>query len=49
MSGTWAIIAGGGTAGHVVPGLAVAHALVARGHPAESIHWVGGRRCLLRR
>ena len=44
MSGTWAIIAGGGTAGHVVPGLAVAHALVARGHPAESIHWVGGRR-----
>lgn len=44
MSGTWAIIAGGGTAGHVVPGLAVAHALVARGHPSESIHWVGGRR-----
>ena len=44
MSETWAIIAGGGTAGHVVPGLAVAHALVARGHPAESIHWVGGRR-----
>ena len=44
MSGTWAIIAGGGTAGHVVPGLAVAHALVARGHPATSIHWVGGRR-----
>ena len=44
MSDTWAIIAGGGTAGHVVPGLAVAHALVARGHPAESIHWVGGRR-----
>ena len=44
MSATWAIIAGGGTAGHVVPGLAVAHALVARGHPAETIHWVGGRR-----
>ena len=44
MSGTWAIIAGGGTAGHVVPGLAVAHALVARGHPADTIHWVGGRR-----
>lgn len=44
MSETWAIIAGGGTAGHVVPGLAVARALVERGHPPESIHWVGGRR-----
>jgi UDP-N-acetylglucosamine--N-acetylmuramyl-(pentapeptide) pyrophosphoryl-undecaprenol N-acetylglucosamine transferase len=44
VSGTWAIIAGGGTARHVVPGLAVARALVARGHAAESIHWVGGRR-----
>ena len=44
MSDTWAVIAGGGTAGHVVPGLAVAHALVARGHAAETIHWVGGRR-----
>jgi UDP-N-acetylglucosamine--N-acetylmuramyl-(pentapeptide) pyrophosphoryl-undecaprenol N-acetylglucosamine transferase len=41
---TWAIIAGGGTAGHVVPGLAVARALVARGHPPETIHWVGGQR-----
>lgn len=42
--GTWAVIAGGGTAGHVIPGLAVAHALVARGHEPSSIHWVGGRR-----
>jgi undecaprenyldiphospho-muramoylpentapeptide beta-N-acetylglucosaminyltransferase len=42
--GTWAVIAGGGTAGHVVPGLAVAHALVARGHAPETIHWVGGQR-----
>jgi len=41
---TWAVIAGGGTAGHVVPGLAVAHALVARGHAPSTIHWVGGRR-----
>lgn len=41
MSGTWAIIAGGGTAGHVLPGLSVARALVEAGHPAESIHWVG--------
>jgi len=44
VSDTWAVIAGGGTAGHVVPGLAVARALVGRGHPAESIHWVGSRR-----
>lgn len=43
-SGTWAVIAGGGTAGHVVPGLAVARALVARGHAPETIHWVGGQR-----
>lgn len=43
-TGTWAVIAGGGTAGHVVPGLAVAGALVARGHRPETIHWVGGRR-----
>jgi UDP-N-acetylglucosamine--N-acetylmuramyl-(pentapeptide) pyrophosphoryl-undecaprenol N-acetylglucosamine transferase len=42
--GTWALIAGGGTAGHVVPGLAVARALVGRGHPASTIHWVGSRR-----
>ena len=38
------MIAGGGTAGHVVPGLAVARALVARGHAPETIHWVGGQR-----
>ena len=45
MSGaTWAVIAGGGTAGHVVPGLAVARALVARGHAPETIHWVGSQR-----
>ncbi|HEX2047002.1 MAG TPA: UDP-N-acetylglucosamine--N-acetylmuramyl-(pentapeptide) pyrophosphoryl-undecaprenol N-acetylglucosamine transferase [Acidimicrobiales bacterium] len=44
MSSTWAMIAGGGTAGHVVPGLAVARALVARGHAPETIHWVGSER-----
>ena len=43
---TWAIIAGGGTAGHVVPGLALGRALVARGHPASSIHYVGSERGL---
>ena len=42
--GTWAVIAGGGTAGHVVPGLAVARALVDNGHPPSSIHWVGSQR-----
>ena len=44
MSPTWAMIAGGGTAGHVIPGLAVARALVARGHAPETIHWVGSER-----
>ncbi len=43
---TWAIVAGGGTAGHVVPGLALGRALVERGHPAASIHYVGSERGL---
>lgn len=38
------LVAGGGTAGHVLPGLAVARALVARGVPASSITWVGSER-----
>lgn len=42
--GTWALIAGGGTAGHVLPGLAVARSLVARGHDPSSIHFVGASR-----
>ena len=41
---TWALIAGGGTAGHTLPGIAVARALVDHGHPAESIHFVGSER-----
>ena len=40
----WAIIAGGGTGGHVTPAIAIARALVARGHPADTIHFVGSRR-----
>lgn len=40
----WAIVAGGGTAGHVLPALAAARALVARGHAADSIHFVGSSR-----
>ncbi|MBW3668128.1 MAG: undecaprenyldiphospho-muramoylpentapeptide beta-N-acetylglucosaminyltransferase [Actinobacteria bacterium] len=43
---TWAVIAGGGTAGHVLPAVAVADALVARGHAASSIHFVGSARGL---
>ena len=41
---THAVIAGGGTAGHVLPALAVADALVDRGHRAEEIHYIGARR-----
>ncbi len=41
---TFAVIAGGGTAGHVLPGLAVARVLVARGHAPSSIHFVGSER-----
>lgn len=41
---TWAIVAGGGTAGHLLPGLAVAQALVGRGHDPATIHFVGAER-----
>ncbi len=43
-AGTWAIIAGGGTGGHIVPAIAVGRALVDRGHPIGSITFVGSRR-----
>jgi UDP-N-acetylglucosamine--N-acetylmuramyl-(pentapeptide) pyrophosphoryl-undecaprenol N-acetylglucosamine transferase len=44
-AGRWfAAIAGGGTAGHVLPALAVARALVRRGYSPSSIHFIGSRR-----
>jgi UDP-N-acetylglucosamine--N-acetylmuramyl-(pentapeptide) pyrophosphoryl-undecaprenol N-acetylglucosamine transferase len=41
---TFAVIAGGGTAGGTLPGVALARALVERGHDPSSIHFVGSRR-----
>ena len=38
------VVAGGGTGGHVLVALAVARALVARGHDQASIEFVGSRR-----
>lgn len=47
-SATFALVAGGGTAGHVLPGIAVAQALVERGHAPSTIHFVGSARGLER-
>jgi len=44
MSERFVVIAGGGTAGHVHPGLAVARALVDLGHAPEEILYVGSER-----
>jgi undecaprenyldiphospho-muramoylpentapeptide beta-N-acetylglucosaminyltransferase len=38
------VIAGGGTAGHVMPGLAVAQAIVDAGYAKDRIHFIGARR-----
>ena len=45
-SPTFAVIAGGGTAGHALPAVAIGRALVTAGHPSDSIHYVGSRRGL---
>ena len=43
-SDVFAVVTGGGTSGHVVAALAIAEALVAAGHPVESVHYVGSTR-----
>jgi UDP-N-acetylglucosamine--N-acetylmuramyl-(pentapeptide) pyrophosphoryl-undecaprenol N-acetylglucosamine transferase len=43
---TWAVIAGGGTGGHLYPGVAVAEALVGHGHDPATLRFVGARRGL---
>jgi len=46
---TFAVVTGGGTSGHVLAALAVADALVARGHDRHSIHYAGTTRGVERR
>ena len=40
----YALVAGGGTAGHLQPALAIAEALVARGHDRATIEFLGSER-----
>ena len=41
---TWALIAGGGTAGHVLPGISIGTEIVRRGAPPDAVHFVGSSR-----
>ena len=40
----WVVIAGGGTAGHVLPAIAVAETLRSQGCDSEKVLFVGSRR-----
>ena len=44
MSRTWALIAGGGTAGHVLPGISIGREIIRRGAPRQAVHFVGSAR-----
>lgn len=46
MTGPWAVIAGGGTSGHVHPALAIAAEIERRGRPKSDVHFVGSARGL---